>query len=82
MRKFFHTSTLAALITGLVAVLAGTLFVTSGHVGVGILFCIGAVTVLTKLMILSSAKNKTCRNCLHRVDANALLCPHCNGVIV
>lgn len=82
MRKFFYASGLAVLIVSLCAVVRDTLLVTSGHVGAGILFSIGAATVLTGWMISSLAKTKTCRNCLHRVNAKALLCPHCDGVIV
>lgn len=82
MRRFFYVSGLAVFLAGLLALVASAVLVTNGQFGAGILFWIGAATVLTGWMISSLAKNKTCRNCLHRVDAKALLCPHCDGVIV
>lgn len=82
VRKLFHVLGLVLFAAGVLTLFRATLLFSLGKLGLGIYFWSAAMLLLAGWIILSFAKNRTCRNCLHRFDAKALLCPHCGGVPV
>jgi hypothetical protein len=82
MRKVAYTIGLLLLAGSVFAFLKGSLLLISGKIAFGIYFWIAGILALAGFVTSSLAKNQTCRNCLHRFDAAAPLCPHCGGVAV
>lgn len=82
MRKFFYFAGMGFFLIGILGVILGSLLVTTGNVGAGILFWIGLATLGIGWIVVALAKTKECQNCLHRNNVKVLLCPHCEGVVI
>ena len=82
IRKLFYAVGLMVFAAGVFALLRATLLFSLGKLGFAIYFWSAAMLLLAGWIIASFAKNRTCRDCLHRFDAKALICPHCGGVPV
>jgi hypothetical protein len=82
MRKFLFVVGRILFVAGLLATLAGSVLARKGHVSGGILFWAGVTAVVTGAAISSAAQNRTCPNCLNRINAKETVCPACRNVVI
>jgi hypothetical protein len=82
MRKFFYALGRLLFVAGLLATLGGSVLARKGHLGAGILFWAGVAAVVGGAAISSAAQHRTCRHCLHRINAKETECPNCRSPVL
>lgn len=83
MRKLLYVVGLVVFVVGLFATLSSALLLIRGdHVGAGLIFWVSVLAIVVGGATLAAVKKRTCRNCLHRIKAEEILCPYCGNVVV